>query len=398
MGVALVAGWLGLAGSAKAQYMPSPVGAARMPEPLPCGPSGPPPNLVPGPISPLAAPPGPPDPFSLPAEAGGAFQCENFLPDNHAYFSAGAFSLQRQRMGHNPIALFDIGSQGIDTGLPPPRGSPKIEDLNDVVPKLSWGAGGTLGYLWGNHAIEVTGWYIFGNDAHDDATAPGSLDSFFFHPPLGFEGDNGLWLQADRIRVFNRSNMWDAEVNYRHTNLAETEAELILGVRYLDLQDRFGIFTDDDGLTFVDVFGNPDPKRQATYSVRAHNRILAPQIGFEYEKRPLYWLSLGCKAKGAWGVNFIDNYFDLQRGDGFRGFSAHRSATIFSSVYEVGAFADVHILERFRVRAGYTAMWLVHVDAASDQLNFNLAAPLANKNNDGSIFYYGPSIEFQFLF
>src|SRR5262249_43074988 len=67
MGVALLAGWLGLTAQARAQYLPSPVGAARIPEPLPCGPTAPVPNLVPGPLNPLDAPKGPPDCLSLPA-------------------------------------------------------------------------------------------------------------------------------------------------------------------------------------------------------------------------------------------------------------------------------------------------------------------------------------------
>jgi hypothetical protein len=60
MSGALIAAMWGVGAPAPAQYMPTQVGAARMCEPIPCGPSTCSPNLVPGPISPQAAPPGPP--------------------------------------------------------------------------------------------------------------------------------------------------------------------------------------------------------------------------------------------------------------------------------------------------------------------------------------------------
>src|SRR5206468_12753128 len=94
------------------------------------------------------------------------------------------------------------------------------------------------------------------------------LDLFFVNPPVGFEGDNGMWLQADRVRTSFTTAMANTELNYRYWNKAVVEAELILGVRYIDLQEKLRIYTGDDGITVQDIFGNPDPTRQATYQVR----------------------------------------------------------------------------------------------------------------------------------
>src|SRR5262249_19432614 len=335
MGVALIAGWLGLGAMARAQSMaPTPYGAARMPEPIPCGP--PSPDLIPGPLSPQMAPPGPPDCLSLPAGHSGAFQCEEFVQDNHVFFHAGAMMLQRQRLGHGPVAVFDPNASGIDTGLRPPPKSPKAVDFNDVVPNLSYGPSGTLGYLWNDsHSIELTSYYVAGNTGTDTTTLQGRLDAFFFNPPRGFEGNNGLWLQADVIKTKVRDTIWNSEINYRYTEKALTTAELILGVRYLQVQDQLAVFTGDDDLTFLDVNGKPDPLRQATYSVRANNRILAPQIGLEWSGQALPWLSFGVHGKGAWGVNFVDVNYQLFRADGFKRFTASRTSSPFTHLSQL---------------------------------------------------------------
>ena len=40
--------------------------------------------------------------------------------------------------------------------------------------------------------------------------------------------------------------MANTELNYRYWNKAVVEAELILGVRYIDLQEKLRIYTGDD--------------------------------------------------------------------------------------------------------------------------------------------------------
>src|SRR5262249_264934 len=132
MGVALTAGCLGLTTAARAQVggsAPNPLGPARIPEPMPCAPAGEP-NLIPGPISPLAAPPGPPACLSLPAGHSGAFQCENFVPDQGVYFHVGTQGLMRQRLGSLPVAVLD--PINLDTGIAPRPGRPVIQTLDSV--------------------------------------------------------------------------------------------------------------------------------------------------------------------------------------------------------------------------------------------------------------------------
>src|SRR6185295_3975357 len=86
-GVAVLAVWGAQATTASAQSVPTPFGAARLLDPMPMkptiGPDGKPinkpppgPDLVQGPISPEAAPPGPGEDLMLPTNHSSAFQAE----------------------------------------------------------------------------------------------------------------------------------------------------------------------------------------------------------------------------------------------------------------------------------------------------------------------------------
>ncbi len=306
--------------------------------------------------------------------------------------------LQRQHLASGGVlAIQDPGN--LDTGNPPPANAPVLQSLSDVSQHFGGGPRATLGYLFnGNQAIEVSGFYIFQNSSTTALADPGRIDSFFFNPPLGFEGDNGLWLQADRMSTSFSSTLWNAEVNYRYTDAAVTGAELIAGVRYLDLDERLSSVTDDDGIQFPLVNGGADPTRVATYSVRTHNHLLAPQLGFEWDKNLTNWLGLGVSAKGAWGANFVTLDRSLVRGDGFVGFAGSKSETQFSQMYEMNAFVDFHLMERLTLRMGYDTMWFLNMANVVDQYDFNLQDTNNLNNRNGSIFFHGPMAELQFLF
>ena len=188
------------------------------------------------------------------------------------------------------------------------------------------------------------------------------------------------------------------EANYRYTDAAVTGAELIAGFRYLDLDERLSTFTDDDGVQFPLTNGQADPDRVATYAVRTHNHLIAPQLGFEWDKNLTHWLGLGVSAKGAWGANFVTLDRSLVRGDGFVGFAGSKSETQFSQMYEINAFVDFHILERLTLRMGYNTMWFLDMANVVDQYDFNLQNTNNINNRNGSIFFHGPMAELQFLF
>lgn len=401
LGAVLLAGWLAPSQGA-AQYLPSAVGAARMPEPLPVGacPS-PTPNLVPGPISPLAAPPGPKEDLSLPANHSSAFQCEEFAVHPNLYFHAGTQFLQRQRLGHQVAIYTDgLGAAQLDNGVNiNPNAFQPVLDSNGLVSQMVGGVKAAMGYLWDNYGVELSGYYIPLRSTDSFVVGdPFQLNSFFINPPPGFQGNNGLWLQGDRAGYTLENTIWNAELNVRYYSKAVTGLEPILGIRYLDQRERYGITFDDDGLAFPNVLGQPNQTRIATYAVRSINRIVAPQAGIEYQFNIVKGLVVGLNTKVSLGVNLAETLVTLDRGDGVRGLTGTRSRTNFAQVYEFGATVDLYLLERMRVRAGYMAMFLGGVLDASDQVNFDLSQPRGRQDNFSYIFYHGPSIELQFLF
>ena len=398
VGVAVIAGCLGLVQAARAQLPPAQAGADSMPEPIPFRPDAGPTNLVPGPLSPQTAPQGPPDYLSLPADAPGAFPTKRYDPEEAFYFNIGAQLLRRQSLSNSGvIAVLD--PQLLDTGTAAPAGAAVAQKFSDINPHQNGGPRATFGYLFNtNQAFELTGFYIFESNQTTEVLNPGRVDSFFFNPPLGFEGDNGLWLQADRLSTTLSTTLFGAEANYRYTDAAVMGAELIMGVRYLDLAERLTTRTDDDGFSFPMVNGLPDPTRIATYSVQTHNRLVAPQLGFEWDKSFTKFLTLGFMAKGAWGADFVDMDRNLIRGDGLHGFAGKKSDIQFGQMYEMNAFVDFNILERARLRLGYNALWFLNMANVVDQYDFNLKDANNLNRRSGSIYFQGPMAELQFLF
>ena len=399
MGIALLALALSVAPmAAQAPYLPSQGNSETATEPL-SYPASPAAGHSPGPMDQSSV-------NSLPSDLPNAWDLPKpTCPDPPVlYGSVGYMGLFRQRLGHGAAAVFDTTSGGVDTGNPPSPGAPLAADFHDVRMRLDNGERVTLGYHWDGQAIELSGFYLSQNSSSKTYSNPGSLDSFFNvggnvnNAPLGFEGDNGLWLQADVMRLRLQTALGNAEVNYRCWPSGQAGFSWLLGVRYLDLYERFSFYTGDDDLTVLDVNGHPDPTKEATYSVTAHNQILAPQLGFEWNRPINCWLAFTMSAKGAWGANFLTVDVNLKRGDGFQGPHNGRSQTLFSHLYETGFFLDFCLCEKARLRAGYDLMWIADVAEALGQLDYDLSHTSGTTKNNQTIFYHGPVVELHFLF
>jgi hypothetical protein len=343
------------------------------------------------------------DPLSLPNNHSSAFQTEEFEPDIGTYFSIGALFLQRQRLSHGEIAVFEptvgnnLGS-GIplpDSGQPPSLTAIPVQRYERFSNNWNYAITGDVGYYWNGQSIEAGGFFMFQRRQTLTNTAEGQLDTFFFNAPPQFGGDNGLWRQADIIQSTYKQQLASAEVNYRCTDLAVWDIELILGVRYIDQIEQVGIFTDDGGL----LANTTDFTRQATFTAQTKNRIVGPQLGFEYNRNPFSWLQVGGIGKVAVGPNFREVETRLERGDHLLGFDVRNYDTHWvAGVGDIKLYADWTPLERFRLRAAYNALFFVGVTEAASQVNFDLANPLSNSRHVGNVFYHGPSIELMFFF
>jgi hypothetical protein len=377
--------------------------------PLPVGTSG-----IPGMNSGKSIGPCPPgaQPVVL-DNSPNAFECEEpNCCSQGCYVVIGAMGMTRQRLTHSQLATVDPGitlADGTklfaDTGNLPPRFAPQAIDMADIRPNFNWGVRATIGYRFDDScAFELSGYYLFQNDSFRQVSAQNRVDLPFdtFPTPLGFQGDNGLWSQADVVRASLQTTLASAEGNFRLRSggYRGTGIDWLFGIRFVDQQERFKIYTGDDDLTpaTFDINGNPDPRVQATYSVLTHNRILAPQIGTDAQIQLRPWLTLGLWGKGAWGVNFLETDMRLIRGDGFVGFNTKHNQIDFAQLYESNIYLDVCLLERLHLRGGYNLLWLVGVAEANKQIDFNLANTFGTQRHGGSVFYHGPTMELQFIF
>lgn len=402
LAAALILGCLGSLAPVHAQYLPTASGQPAS-EPIPYRISGAPaaPPAPPGGMGMGGAPmPGAAD-LSLPSYIRNASD-PPYAPDHGFYTYIGALGLQRKRMGHGVIAVQDPNN--VDSGIPPaPRPILPVEQtFNYVNPSLTWGVAATIGCYFEGSALEFSGFFLPESRSLYETLDPGRIDVLFFNPPVGFQGNNGLWLQADRLRTTLLTQLANGEANFRlwmdDNEMLVTWPELIIGLRYFDSQETLEIFTDDEGASFVDRNGNPDPRRQATYSVRAHNRLIAPQLGFLWRHDLFMCLNCYFGVKGAWGVNFSEVDVKLQRGDGLIGFDTSRSHTMFSQLYEIGVGLEFRPWECVRIRGGYSMLWLLQAPEAVGQVNFDLTATKGRRKDNGNTFYGGPLVDLQLQF
>src|SRR5262249_44054716 len=154
----------------------------------------------------------------------------------------------------------------------------------------------------------------------------------------------------DRVTLTESFTLIDGEVNLRYDGGGIIP---LVGVRYLEVQERMSIFTDENGLTFPMNNGLPDPTTVATYRINQRSRIVAGQVGLEAQLPPCGGFVFGASAKGAYGENFYEKTTSLFRGDGFLGFNSHTSHDQFSQIYDAKFYVDWYGSEHCRIRAAY---------------------------------------------
>ena len=353
-------------------------------------------GMVSGPISPYAAPAGPPDPLSLPADSPGAFIEEGYDIEKAVFFHVGAMGLQMQKVPSNYLSY--TGPGPTDSGLPPTLGATANANYNSISPSMNWGVMATLGCLVDNQSFELTGYYLPQNTSESNIVSPGSLNVPFTNMPIGFEGNNGLGAQADIINIQQSIALGNLEANYRQTGWALREFELILGVRYFNFTGGTNMYVSDDGATFISQStGQSDPALAANYLTQAFNNMVGPQIGFEYGTAIWRGISFTSEWKTAFMANFIERNMSFNRADGYNAFSIGKSTTNYAQLFSMNFNLEWNVLERMKIRGGYNMLWLCGVAQSSDLIDFNIGNPTINTQLR-SAFFQGPTIEFHFLF
>jgi hypothetical protein len=326
----------------------------------------------------------------VPKGSTNAFLEDKACPMCGVEADAGIFTLLRQSPG-GKILGFQT-PMGNPLNQPAPPGSPAALNAHDV--DTDWHFGGNASVLIHGDQLgfEVCGFYTSYNAESNSSYTPAQPLSlgFAYNPtPPGFAG---LWNRVDYTNLTIQSAMGDVEANFRAKTVEHVE--FLVGVRYLDYQERYSIFTDTDSI----ITGFPDPARQANYSVQVHNRLAAVQVGCTCEKAVAPWLSLMATFKGGAGPNFAELNWSVQRGDNGAGTALQVNHNVVSQIYEVGLYANFSFNDSFKIKAGYQGLWLVDVPEAANNIDFNLTTTGNNLNTGGSIFFHGPTLQMEFSF
>ncbi len=308
------------------------------------------------------------------------------------YGGVGWTALRRDKLGDSALSIQN--SSSFEDIVIPSAGATTVANFNDLEPKLHSGVSATVGIFTENASIEASGFYIGENTDDAQFGLLGQQFLFFFNPPLGFEGDLGLWNNADFVVLSLETSLANFEVNYRRAvNCRCGCVELLAGFRYLDVQETLSIDTDDDIL----LLGVSDPLSRAVYTTRTHNRLYGGQLGFALRLPLMDAVTFSWEAKGAWFLNDAEVEVSLVRGDGLVGRQGGSDHQRFASAYDMGFWIDA-CCKHVRVRGGYQLLWILNVAEAVEQIDYNLENANGKGNINGSIFYHGPAVSIEFLF
>ena len=123
---------------------------------------------------------------------------------------------------------------------------------------------------------------------------------------------------------------------------------------------------------------------------------------FPKGRRDDYFAYLACSPEGQ--VPFVlaphADHARIPHGTRFVhiGYDFGRDVAQFSHLYDIKMWTDIHFTEKCRLRAAYTAMWLLQMKSAVSGYDYNLLNANSNFDRNGSVFWHGPSVELQFLF
>ena len=357
--------WAACVVGAQAQF-PGDGGLGGMPEPLGIPSGG---ELIPGPISPLNAPPGPSDIFSLPASSPSAFMDDPRPLETAVFIHVGAMALARFAPAGPVVATSSNTSMSYGT----------------VIPQMNWGGRGTLGILHENYAWELTGFYVPNQSSSANTSNPAGMTIPFGAIPPEMSAA-GLTNTATGVIQSYSTSFGNIELNDRTTNLSIFNFEAIIGLRYSDIQES----------AITNYIGST-PSNGSSYGATTYNRMVLPQIGLEHNLQPWRGISLGSQYKVALGPNFTESQLSLTQSTGLNQFTNSATNTVFGQLYEINLFANLFILERFRFRLGMDMIWANGIATPGNIFTYDIANPTIS-NRTGSAFYWGPNFEFQFLF
>lgn len=184
------------------------------------------------------------------------------------------------------------------------------------------------------------------------------------------------------------SNLHNAEFNFRRVGLTTgaIEADLLFGLRYLHIKERFAFFSmqPGGGIDGVDAFG--------TATNRTSNDLVGIQIGGQVRYNATERFGLAAQAKAGLLVNFASHDGTFTQDMGVVN-SSNYSATgeALAGLIEVGLSGHYRIGSRLTLRAGYDVILLSGLALAPEQFDVYSGYFGSSLNDRGTVVYHGPS-------
>jgi len=262
-------------------------------------------------------------------------------------------------------------------------------------------AGGRLLLGWTlSDWYRVEGIYLGAYDWRDSAAVRNSdLNSEgevgnLFSPFSDFGASPILGLDYnDFARIDFSSELDNFELNLRRRiglPAAPFEASFLVGVRYMQIQERFRYHTE----------ANVPLPSGAVNDVltSAGNDMIGVQVGLltQWLVHPRAWID--CEVKGAAFSNAADLHTDFENTDEdgiVTGYAGHDSKTVSVGLLDLSLMLNHQFTRVLTFRVGYSALFLTGLALGSD--NFSRDIDLLTQgpvllNDNGRVIYHGPTI------
>lgn len=315
------------------------------------------------------------------------------------YAKVGYIGLQRNGTRSIPLISqepLDFNQDG--DGDPTFGLTPFIGNFNTAKSTLNNGVQAYIGLQDDCHNLlfEVGGFYLADHPVQTQWVSLGRLNSPYFNIPVGFQDNQGLWTNADLMRLTYKNSIYSGEANLRFFGACwkTFDFNYMIGFRYLKIQDSMQHYTIDDDLQF----GIDDPTTRATITWGGSNNMFGLQVGWNMTQRLNSTWAITWDQKIAFLCNQATTTQSLIRDDGFVGYDVGKSSKRLANAFETGLFLDMNAGGYMRVRAGYTVNVYTGLATADGQFHYDLElSPTLRKTTDTAV-YYGPSASIEFVF
>jgi hypothetical protein len=197
----------------------------------------------------------------------------------------------------------------------------------------------------------------------------------------------------DFARVSLSSNLDNVELNLRRRiglPPAPFEASFLVGIRYMQIQERFRYHTEANVPLPLGAVNN--------VLTSADNDLVGVQIGFlaQWLVHPRSWID--CEVKGAAFSNAADlhTHFENTDEDGIvTGYAGHDGKTVSVGLLDLSLMLNHQFTRALTFRIGYSAMFMTGLALGAD--NFSRDVDLLTQgpvllNDNGRVIYHGPAI------